>query len=190
MAELDPLHARLTEIRQVQSRPITDDALLARMRTDATKWINGIHAQGRRILDDYEARGAEPGSLWQLEIDFYFLLVALTRLRRAVTRAAKIASLQSDLDEYVDDFDIHLPYLKRLRNVSEHFDDYSVDRGRDLEVKRSQLQKFAVYADEDGKPVWYWLGQEVRLVETQSAAVKLYRAFLATADGYNATAGY
>jgi hypothetical protein len=90
MTELGPLHARLAEIRQVQSRPITDDALLARMRTDATKWMNGIHVQCRRILDDYEASATESDPLWQLEIDFYFLLVALTRLRRAVTRAARL----------------------------------------------------------------------------------------------------
>jgi hypothetical protein len=78
--------------------------------------------------------------------------------------------------------------LKRLRNVSEHFDEYSVDRGHDVEVKRSQLQKFAVYADSDGKPVWYWLDQEVRLAETQTVAVELYHAFLAAVDGYFATA--
>ena len=72
--------------------------------------------------------------------DFHFLIVALTRLRRATTLAAKVPTLTSAMQNALTNFDAALPTLKKMRDIAEHFDDYATDRGRDSSISRGTLE--------------------------------------------------
>jgi hypothetical protein len=180
----DRVRELLAEFAEVQASPITDCALVERMRTEATQWINAVHMQHRRIsgpLVDVNDPGAE---VWRQEIDLHFLLVSLTRLRRAIGLATRVDQLQEALIGRIVEFDSHAPYLSRLRNVGEHFDDYTVGKGRDTQVRRAQLQTWSMDSDPEGHLIWNWLGEEVHLAEAHTAATDLYRGFLTDAERY------
>lgn len=180
----DRVRELLAEFADVQTRPITEPALVDRMRTDATRWINAVHMQHRRIsrpLVDSHDPGTE---VWRQEVDLHFLIVALTRLRRAVGLATRVAQLQEELVVHIDTFDRRVPCLVRLRNAGEHFDDYTIDRGRDPEVRRAQLQSWSLSSDPDGHLRWDWLGERLDLEEVHAGATTLYQGFIADAERY------
>lgn len=185
----DRVRELLAEFSEVQASPITDSALVERMRTEATRWINAVHMQHRRISEPL-VNADDPGAeVWRQEIDLHFLLVSLTRLRRAIGLATRVGSLQEALIDRIVEFDGHVPYLPRLRNVGEHFDDYTVGKGRDAEVRRAQLQTWSMGSDPEGHLIWNWLGEAVHLAEAHTAATDLYRGFLADVGRYFAVAG-
>jgi hypothetical protein len=186
------LHAQLKEAR---ARPITEPALVESMMSDAGGWMNAVHVQHRRITrpitDDpgeepFDGRNALGATIWRQEIDLHFLLVALTRLRRAVRLAASVGQLQQALSDRITEFDERVPYLSRLRNVGEHFDDYTAGRGRDSQVSRTQLQTWTMSFESypESRLTWYWAGEEMRPAEAHAAAMDLYQGFLAEAERY------
>lgn len=174
----------LQEFAETQGRPITDPALIERMRSEATTWINAVHVEYRRVvrpLIDPDSPGDE---LWRQEIDLHFLLVALTRLRRAVGLASRVAELQDLVLDRLIAFDRAVPSLTTIRNVAEHFDDYTTGKGRAAQVKRHQLQTWSLGTDDDNGLVWRWLGVEFSVDGAHRAATELYRGFLAEANEY------
>lgn len=184
MANPERVRELLKEFAEAQSRPITDAALVKRMRTEATTWINAVHMQHRRAthpIVDPEAPGEEA---WRQEIDLHFLLVALTRLRRAVGLTGRVEGLRDRLLDSLMEFDEDVPLLTTLRNVAEHFDDYTRGKGRTSQVKRHQLQVWSLGEDEDSGLVWRWLGVEFSVEGAHRAATRLYRSFLADANHY------
>ena len=60
--------------------------------------------------------------------DFDFLIVALTRLRRAAKLASDIPEIRELIIPALNAFDLALPGLKKLRNVAEHIDEYAIAR--------------------------------------------------------------
>lgn len=181
------IRALLSEFAEVQARPITDAALIARMRSEATTWINAVHMQHRRAkrpLVDPDSPGDE---VWRQEIDLHFFLVALTRLRRAVGLASRVAEIQDVLVDVLLDFDRAVPSLTTLRNVAEHFDDYTTGGGRAAQIKRHQLQTWGLAENDDDGLVWRWLGVEFPVDGAHGAATGLYRGFLTEANKYLAS---
>jgi hypothetical protein len=173
----DRLREFLAESAAIQASPVTDSALVERMRTEATRWVNAVHMQHRRI--------SAPGAgVWQLEADLHFLFVSMTRLRRAIGLVTKVDQLQESLTGRIAHFDGHAPYLSRLRNVGEHFDDHTAGRGHDAQVSRAQLQTWSMDLDPEGDLSWTWLGQKVNLAQAHAAATDLYRGFLADVEHY------
>ena len=172
------LQERLKEFAEVQARPITDAALIERMRTEATKWINAVHMQTRRIEHPLANPDDPGGEAWRQEIDLHFLLVALTRLRRAVGLVTRVQAVQKTLLERLVEFDDNLPALTTLRNAAEHFDDYTTEKGRNKAVKRYQLQTWAFDKDEAGGIVWVWLGARFSVSGAQATAKELYDGFM------------
>lgn len=148
----DALRNSFEQFADVQSRPITEAALLARMRSEATSWINAVHMQRRRVLEPL-TDPADPRTQWEQQAaDLHFLLVSLTRLRKAVKLAAtEAAPLCAQLEALLADFDRRTEYLRRMRNVGEHFDDYTIGKGRDKQVGRAQLQTWNLTIEEDGR---------------------------------------
>jgi hypothetical protein len=183
----DHLAELLARFANVQRKPVTDPALIKRMKTEATTWINAVHMQYHRISRPLASPSDGAVQYWRQEIDLHFLLVALTRLRRAVVLAARISQLQRTLNDRVADFDRDVPYLLRLRNVAEHVDDYTTGRGRDRRVMRWQLQNWSFGSDQDGNVTWSWLGEQVNPAKGRLAAVNLYRSFLAEVERYLST---
>jgi len=135
---------------------------------DARHWANlamwSIELQLKRLGS--EKREIEEYVMQPLA-DFHFLLTALCRLRNSALLVSKVADISDDIAE----FDNQLPWLKRLRNVLEHIDEYRTGDGRDESVSIRSLQVFS-YA-----PNYFeWLGERVDFAKSRSAGTYLFRA--------------
>ena len=184
VAVSERVRALLKRFTEVQARPITDAALVARMRSEATTWINAVHMQRRRASHPLVNPDAVGDEFWRQEIDLHFLVVALFRLRRAIALAATVDDLEAELNARLASFDEQVPWLKQVRHVAEHFDDYTTDKGRDPSIRRSQLQVWSLGEDEQNGLVWRWLDLDVSVEATHDAATDLYRRFLEEAEGF------
>lgn len=91
-------------------------------------------------------------------MDFEFLVVALYRLLRSARLASSVPLVKDHMKTAIEEFEKALPFLREIRNVAEHFDDYAVDSHRchHKNISRRQLQ----VSKWDGKTYW-WLGHEV-----------------------------
>jgi hypothetical protein len=105
--------------------------------------------------------------------DFGFLVVALTRLRRAAKLAASLSEAKSILGAALQEFDAALPDLKRMRDVAEHIDDYVIDQGRQRTVARQSLE---VSSMEDDGLTLEWLGCRLNAREALQASQQLFEA--------------
>jgi hypothetical protein len=101
--------------------------------------------------------------------DFHFLIVALTRLRRAAELAAKAPPISEQMRVALKTFDAALPHLKKMRDVAEHIDDYAVDSGKDRSISRKSLE----VGSSDGE-IWQWLGFEIDASKALSASIALF----------------
>jgi hypothetical protein len=143
-------------------------ATYERARRLANYWLFTVDLQCRRL------KSSEPEDeqfVLRRWADFEFLVVALTRFRRAVALAAGLPELQPVLSIGLQVFDGELPSLKRLRDTAEHFDDYAVDRGRDIRIKRQSLEVSTLSGD---GTVLVWLGEELDSDHALSAAARLF----------------
>ena len=91
----------------------------------ATAWHAGLHS----------IEPEDSAFVFRKWADFGFLIVALTRLRRAASLAANLPEAKSVLGKALKEFDASLPDLKRMRDVAEHIDDYAIDQGRQRSVR-------------------------------------------------------
>jgi hypothetical protein len=167
------------ELAELQESPITDLALVKHAMTDAAQWMVAVNMQHHRILEHLDDDIPTP---FPRRADFQFFLVSLTRLRRAISFAAKVDQLKQALSDRIVEFDGHVPFLSRLRNIGEHFDDYTAGRGRGTQVKRAQLRSSG-WADGSDACVT-WLGEKVHLAEVRAAAENLYSGFVSDVDCY------
>jgi hypothetical protein len=105
--------------------------------------------------------------------DFDFLIVSLTRLRRAAKLTANIPQFNSRLSAALREFDASLPHLKKMRDVAEHVDDYARDIGRDKSVHRQSLE---VSSMTDDGPELEWLEGNLNSQVALVAGQKLFAA--------------
>ena len=105
--------------------------------------------------------------------DFDFLVVALTRLRRAAVIAAKVQETKQIVSDAVKLFDLALPGLKKIRDVAEHIDEYAVDSGRDRSVMRQELEVSLL--TQDGMTL-NWLGSSINADKALNASQALFAA--------------
>ena len=103
--------------------------------------------------------------------DFDFLIVALTRLRRAARLAARIPQLQASLGAALAQFDRALPDLKKMRDVAEHVDDYALDQGRQKAVARQSLEVSTMEAD---GPTLCWLQARLNAREASGGSSSVF----------------
>jgi hypothetical protein len=105
--------------------------------------------------------------------DFDFLIVALTRLRRAASIAKSLPQISAQVAGAIDKFDDALPSIKQQRDIAEHIDEYAVDsvRRHDKTVDRKQLEVGTI--DEESLE---WLGQKIEIAAALSASEALFAA--------------
>ena len=108
-----------------------------------------------------------PDFVMQPVVDFHFLVIALTRLRKAAELAAKTTDISAALKE----FDETLPDLKKIRNVLEHIDEYRLGEGRNKNVKANELQTVILNHDQI-----FWSGYEINPVKALQASDRLFNA--------------
>lgn len=144
------------------------EAIYERARRLANLAVWTVALQHRRL------RTTEPEDgefLFRRWADFQFLIVALTRCRRAAVLATKVARIEDSMKAAIQAFDAALPMLKNMRDVAEHFDDYAVDEGWNQKVSRSSLE-VGVF----GEKAFEWLGYRLDADEALEAAQKLFSA--------------
>lgn len=144
----------------------SDAATYERARRLANLAMWTVALQRRRLKTD-EPEDAE--FLFRRWADFQFLIIALTRLRRAALLAAKVPALIKAMQDALTNFDAALPKLKRMRDIAEHFDDYALEKGRDSGVSRDSLEVGVI-----GNSVFQWLGHELNADAAVSAAHQLF----------------
>jgi hypothetical protein len=167
----DRLGSRLARARLAGTQPITEDALLGRLRSEATTWVNAVRVQRARV------EPSENRDPWEVEIDLHFLLVALVRLERAVARAAdEVAEVGLALRYDLARFHKSVPGLRTMRDVGEHGDEYNLSKGRRSEIRRADVQNWSMRSTAGGGLVWRWLGHELDVDAATAAAGALYNS--------------
>jgi hypothetical protein len=147
-----------------------------RARRLANKSLWAIDLQCRR-LNSTEAEDTE--FVFRKWTDFDFLIVSLTRLRRAAQLAASVPEVHSPLSVALGEFDRSLPHLKKMRDVAEHIDDYAKDIGRDKSIHRRSLEASSL--NDDG-PELEWLEGNLNSQAALSASQKLFSAIQGVGD--------
>jgi hypothetical protein len=143
-------------------------ATYERARRLANQALWTIDLQRRRLNSDEPDDDQFVLRKWS---DFHFLVVALTRLRRAVALAAKCPRLIGQIGTALETFDAALPHLKKMRDVAEHIDDYAVDDGKDRSVSRKSLEVGSCAG-----ATWQWLGFYTDVDHALSASITLFEA--------------
>jgi hypothetical protein len=144
-------------------------ATYERSRRLANVAIFAVDLQVRRLTDSGFEDGEFVSRRWS---DFDFLVVAITRLRRAAGIAAEIPEIKPQISDAIAEFGKALPSLKRFRDVAEHVDDYALNRGRHA-VARQQLEVSCISGD---GPTLEWLGHQLNASEALRASRRLFRA--------------
>ena len=104
-------------------------------------------------------------------IDFEFLIYSLIRLRKTAALAASILGNNSVLEKALKDFDSELPDITKMRNVLEHFEEYAIDRGRNIQISRKELEASSF------SPISFeWLGEKLDTEKVLHSCQKLYGA--------------
>jgi hypothetical protein len=138
----------------------------ARRFANIACWV--VALQCRRISSD---EPEDSSFLLRRWADFDFLVVALTRLRRAAALAAKVPEIKTAIEAAIKSFDEALPDLKDMRNVAEHFDDYAVDEGRKTAIRRQSLEVVVF-----GKQKIEWLDFSLQVDDALQASSALFEA--------------
>jgi hypothetical protein len=153
-----------------------DAAIYDRARRLANLAVWTVELQCRRIKTSEPEDGEFIFRRWA---DIHFLIVALTRLRRAAVLASKIETLKANISEAIHMFDDSLPNLKQMRDVAEHIDDYATNKGKNKNVDRSSLEVFV----HDSQAV-HWLGFSLDIGGASNAASTLFGAIVNAKDRF------
>ena len=153
---------------------LSEAAVVERAKSLANRWMWAVSLQHDRINHprpqdkDFHPFGIDSFN----EADVHFLAIALLRLRTIATTLEHAPQVWDSVDSAIKDFDDKLPWLKRLRDVFEHLEDYAVDsNSRRTKTSRAELQVWR--ADENGMD---WLGYYIDWNKAMLAAEDLYKA--------------
>ncbi len=171
------------------AHPPTKLAVLDRAVRLGSDSLWGITVQLRRI------RGAEPEDaewLMRAWTDIQFLVVVLWRMRLSGALALSADTEVERLQEALSSFDVQLPDLKRMRDVAQHFDEYSADGpgrrhtrpGRADKVGRRMLEVGSWSSSE-----FRWLDGSINFETASRASHKLYAAVREVRDQVRAHIG-
>lgn len=72
--------------------------------------------------------------------DYHFLIVALSRLRQTVEQLQTVEIFRKEVEISLARFDIHFPWLRDLRNVVAHFDEYPIGKGNNKSIRRESTE--------------------------------------------------
>jgi hypothetical protein len=108
----------------------------ARARRLANRYCYGVKIQLERLqqnpvqmMKELREQGFEHAHYTQKN-DWETLIVSLTRLRRTLLMLKELEPNLSLDQSHIDRFDNAVPDLKCIRDYEEHFDDYSLGKGR------------------------------------------------------------
>lgn len=148
----------------------------ARRLANIAIWTIGL--QRRRL----RTKEPEDGKfLFRRWADFQFLIVALTRLRRAAVLATHAPEVSTTIKSAISDFDVALPDLKKMRDAAEHIDDYARDKGKKKEISRQSLE-VGIVSDRN----FEWLGCKLNVDVAKAASEALFKAIQSAGSAFRA----
>jgi len=112
------------------------------------------------------------------EADVHFLVISLRRLRAAASILEHAPQVWNPVRDAIQAFDARLPWLKHLRDVFEHLEDYAVDSN----LRKSNTSRREIQVWSGGENGMQWLGLDVDWNEALLAAKVLCAAVKASND--------
>jgi hypothetical protein len=115
--------------KRTVANDLSEAAIVERAKSMANQWMWAVSLQHDRISNprpqdkEFHPFGVDGFN----EADVHFLIIALMRLRRVATTLEHAPQQWDSVRRSIDAFDARLPWLKRLRDVFEHLEDYAVD---------------------------------------------------------------
>ncbi len=111
-------------------------------------------------------------------VDFEFLLVALVRLRRAACAIRKVPVAREAMQQAIKEYSDRLLALKNLRNITEHYDDYLLERERiykaDQSDPRAKTIRSGLLTKTMSQESIEWMKCSMNLNEIMAAAEALF----------------
>ncbi|MBO6586399.1 MAG: hypothetical protein JJ953_09870 [Gracilimonas sp.] len=139
---------------------------LKRAKSLANVQLFTIELQIRR-LRDFEPEDEKFVLRWWS--DLQFLILSLTGLRRA----ASIANSNHKVAQAINEFDNNLSGLKEMRDVTQHVDEYAVDKsGRHNKDINRKMLEVGSWND----PIYEWLGKELNIDIAYKQSIKLFKS--------------
>ena len=151
-----------------ENNTITDAAILERSFSFCNEAMKTISLQVRRLQTNELEDSTFVFRKWA---DLRFLILSLDRLDKAVKIAENITSISEGIKQSRKQFRSSIPWLSELRNIGEHIDAYSMDKGKIREISRKSLQVGTW--SEDGMN-FTWMNKQIDVIETKNAAIELF----------------
>ena len=173
--------------KQVSSAGLTPAAVVGRAKSMATQWMWAVSLQHDRITSPRpQDKAFHPFGIDGFhEADGHFFVIALRRLRTVATTFEHAPQQWDSVRSAIGTFDERLRWLKPLRDVFEHLEDYAVDSNcRRSNTSRRELQAWS--AGENGMP---WLGYDVDWNQALSAAQDLFGTVKTAFDSFASQGG-
>ena len=158
------------------TKNISDEAILERSFSYCNEAIKTILLQCRR-LQTTEPEDSE--FVFRKWTDLRFLILSFDRLEKSLKIARNISSIAAEIDDALERFHHSIPFLKKFRNVGEHIDYYSLDKGWIKSIDRKQLQ----VGTWDGV-VFSWLDEQLDVVDAKNASIELFKTFQAIKNNF------
>ena len=158
--------------KRTKAADLNEADIVERAKSLANRWTWAVSLQHDRITKPRpQDKPFHPFGIDAFnEADVHFLVISLRRLRTVATTLEHAPQVWDSVRSAIQAFDARLPWLKRLRDVFEHLDDYAVDSNlRRSDTSRKELQVWSF--DENGMQ---WLGYDIDWKEARSAAKDLY----------------
>lgn len=168
--------------KRIKASDLSEAAVLERAKSLATNWMWAVALQHDRIVNPRQQdHSFHPFGLRNFnEADIHFLVIALRRLRQAAATIEYAPQQWESVHPAIQSFDARLPWLKRLRDVFEHLEDYAIDSNlRQSPTTRRELQVWTF--NDHGVN---WLGYDVNWWEAYAAAKDLYSAVKAANEAF------
>lgn len=160
--------------KRTKASDLSEAAVVERAKSLATQWMWAVSLQHDRISRPRpQDKAFHPFGVDAFnEADVHFLVIALRRLRTVATTLRHAPQVWDSVHSAIQAFDAKLPWLKPLRDVFEHLEDYAVDSPlRRTGTSRRELQVWRA-----GEYGMQWLGYDVDWNKAELAAADLYEA--------------
>lgn len=162
----------MTKKKREKSEDLNDSAIIERAKSIGNGLMWAISLQYDRLLNPREQdRKFHPwGGIMFHEADVHFFGIVLTRLRDIATTLEHVDLCSGLIKQAITTFDSKLPWLKRLRDVFEHLEDYAIDSNlRKTDTSRRELQVWSTNGEKMN-----WLGYDIDWSVAYQAAGDLF----------------
>ena len=169
--------------KRTKASDLGEAAVVERAKSLARQWMWAVSLQHDRISRPRpQDKAFHPFGVDAFnEADVHFLVIALRRLRTVAATLEHAPQMWDSVRSAIQAFDARLPWLRRLRDVFEHLEDYAVDSNlRRSSTSRRELQVWSF-----GEHGMQWLGYDVDWKEALLAAEDLYGAMKTAYDSLN-----